>query len=123
MTDASPSISEYARQGLVVLALRIGLERVDSERGVLERMRVLVGVVHLRLGIELALDHDHHPAGVIVVEAEDLLAEQLELELGSVLVGPEQAECLERERVLVALFLWIVLVEDAFAAPRPAGLG
>ncbi len=77
-------------------------------------MGVFVGVVHLRLGIELALDNDHHPLIIVVIETENLLAEQLELELGRVLIRAEQAEGPERERVLLALLRRVVLVEDPF---------
>ena len=50
------------------------------------------GIRDLRQGVEALVGHDHHPLLVVVVEAEDHVAEQLELELGDVLARLEQPE-------------------------------
>ena len=51
-------------------------------------MGVLVGVRELGERVEALVGDDHHPLVLVVVEAEHLVAEQLELELRDVLVGP-----------------------------------
>ena len=49
------------REVSVVLAERIGPQRIHPERRVLERMRVLVGVGHPRLGVDAGIGDHHHP--------------------------------------------------------------
>ena len=55
-------------------------------------MGVLVRVRHPCVGVEAGIGDHHHALLGVVVEAEDLVAEQLELELGDVLAGLEQPE-------------------------------
>ena len=112
-----------SRQPTIVLPLRVALERVDAEGRVLQRVRVLVGVRELGQRVEARIGHDHHALLVVVVEAEHLVTQQLELELGDVLVGLEQPECSQRGVVLVALLLRVVLVErgDQLLAGLVAG--
>ncbi len=71
-----------------------------------------MGVRELRQGVEALVGHDHHPLLVVVVEAEDHVAEQLELERGDVLVRLEQPERPQRRVVLGLLLGRIVLLEE-----------
>ena len=50
-----------AGKAAVVLALGIGLERVDPVGRVLQRVRVLMRVGHPGLDVESGIGHDHHP--------------------------------------------------------------
>ena len=59
-------------------------------------MGVLVGVGDPGLDIQARVRHDDHPLLDVVVEPEHLVAEQLELQLGDILVGLQQAERAQR---------------------------
>ncbi len=95
----------------VVVLYGVELQRVDPERGVLEGVGVLVGVGHPGLGGQARIGHDHHLVGDIVVVAQDLAGEQLEQQIGVVLVRGEEAQRMEQRVVRGPLIRRVILLE------------
>ena len=100
------------REALVVLSLGIPIDGVEVEGRVLEGMGVLVRVRHPCVGVEAGIGDHHHALLGVVVEAEDLVPEQLELELGDILTRLEQPEGHEGGVVPRLLLRRVVLLED-----------
>ena len=74
-------------------------------------MGVLVGVGHLRLGIHPGIGDDHHALLLVVIEADDLAGQQLQLERSEILVGGEQSQRAQRDVVGTLPGLGVVLLE------------
>ena len=81
-------------------------------------MGVLVGVGDPGLDIQPRVRHDDHPLLDVVVEPEHLVAEQLELQLGDILVGLQQAERAQGDVVALALLRRVLLVEQLLELHR-----
>ena len=107
-----------------VVGIRVvQVQGVGAEGGVLEGVGVLVGVADLRLGRQLGVGHDDHRPGDWVVVAQHPAGQQLELELGVVLVRRQQAQGVVQGVVRRLLLGRVVLVPPLGEAPLHLGAG
>ena len=121
---ASPSMSAVRARPRSSSPGGIGLERVEVEGGVLEGVRVLVGIGQLGVRVEAGIGHHHHPLLGVVVEAEDLVAQQLELELRDILVRSSRSPSARSETLSRSLLLRrVFLLEDPLELVAQLGAG
>src|SRR5438046_801877 len=92
---------------------RVELQRGEPECLVLQRVRVLVGVGDLHPRADAAVADEGQVLGPIVVEADDLSAQQPELQLADVLRGRQQSKRPQQDVVGRAPRRWVVAVKAA----------